>query len=211
MMNLTKKVAVILMMILIMLTGCAHKDVEPEPKQEPVEDDVFHYVHDPRDNPEAMKDIIEDPDAVYGFSPDPNSTRLSSFVDYDWHDPEFVAQAKKERIKYHEDMDSMTDILYKMRDDGASIEEMARAISAERNRLRLVQYLDSPDELAKIKESNLQTYGQEDGPTPDQLYEKYGSWPIVIQKAFSPNLGMDAICGLYDDYYQLYIELGLAE
>ena len=105
----------------------------------------------------------------------------------------------------------MTDILYTMRDQGASTEEMARAVSAERNRLRLESYMNDPDNLAKIKESNLATYGQEEGPTPDQLFEKYGSWALVIQKAFSPNLGMDAICGLYDEYYSLYIELGLAE
>ena len=47
--------------------------------------------------------------------------------------------------------------------------------------------------------------------TDEQLYEKYGSWAIVLQKAFSPNLGMDVICGLYDENYQLYIELGLVE
>ena len=69
---------------------------------------------------------------------------------------------------------------------------------------------ENPEALSKTKESNLETYGQEEGPTPDQLYEKYGSWPLVIQKAFAPNLGMDAVCGLYDDNYQLYIELGLA-
>ena len=33
----------------------------------------------------------------------------------------------------------------------------------------------------------------------------------VIQKAFSPNLGMDAVCGLYDQYYPLYVMLGFAE
>ena len=132
-------------------------------------------------------------------------------MDYDWSDPVLVAQAKEERIKYHEQMDSMTDILYRMRDEKASIEEMARAISAERNRLRFVQYENDPENMAKLKESNLNTYGHEDGPTPDQLFEKYGSWAMVIQKAFAPNLGMDAICGLYDDYYSLYIELGLAE
>ncbi|MBP5279034.1 MAG: hypothetical protein J6Z03_01000, partial [Erysipelotrichaceae bacterium] len=157
------------------------------------------------------KDIIEDPDAVYGFSPDPESTRLGTFAEYDWSDEEFVESAKEERIKYHQDMDSMTDILYTMRDQGASTEEMARAVSAERNRLRLESYMNDPDNLAKIKESNLATYGEEEGPTPDQLFEKYGSWALVIQKAFSPNLGMDAICGLYDEYYSLYIELGLAE
>ena len=117
---------------------------------------------------------------------------------------------KERRRKYHAGMASMLDIIYEMRDENASTEEIARAVSAERNRLRLAAYEDDPEALAKTKESNLETYGQEEGPTPDQLYEKYGSWPLVIQKAFAPNLGMDAVCGLYDDNYQLYIELGLA-
>ena len=172
---------------------------------------VFTYTHDPRENPEAMKDIIENPDAVYGFSPDPESQRLGSFADYDWTDPEFVAQAQEERRVYHESMDSMTDILYEMRAEGASIEEMARAVSEERNRLRLEAYKDDPEGLAAAKESNLKTYGQEEGPLPDQLFEKYGSWEIVLQKAFSTNMGMDACCGLYDEYYWLYIELGYME
>ena len=197
------KTFLIILLALLMMSGCK-KNEEPEKE-------VFHYLHDPKENPEAMKDIIEDPDAVYGFSPDPESTRLGTFAEYDWSDEEFVESAKEERIKYHQDMDSMTDILYSMRDQGASTEEMARAVSAERNRLRLESYMNDPDNLAKIKESNLATYGQEEGPTPDQLFEKYGSWALVIQKAFSPNLGMDAICGLYDEYYSLYIELGLAE
>ena len=204
------KIFFIAVLAFLIITGCSQKKEEPEKEEQPTEE-VFRYVHDPRDNPEAMKDIIEDPKAVYGFSPDPESTRLGTFAEYDWSDHEFVAQAKEERIRYHEDMDSMTDILYKMREEGATTEEMARAISAERNRLRLASYLNDPENLAKIKQSNLDTYGQEDGPTPDQLYEKYGSWAMVIQKAFAPNLGMDAICGLYDDYYSLYIELGLAE
>ena len=197
------KTFLIILLALLMMSGCK-KNEEPEKE-------VFHYQHDPKENPEAMKDIIEDPDAVYGFSPDPESTRLGTFAEYDWSDEEFVESAKEERIKYHQDMDSMTNILYTMRDQGASTEEMARAVSAERNRLRLESYMNDPDNLAKIKESNLATYGQEEGPTPDQLLEKYGSWALVIQKAFSPNLGMDAICGLYDEYYSLYIELGLAE
>ena len=108
-------------------------------------------------------------------------------------------------------MHSMMDILYEMRAEGASIEEMARAVSAERNRLRLESYKDNPERLEKLKQSNLDTYGHEDGPTPDELYEKYGSWALVIQKAFGTNMGMDACCGLYDEYYQLYIELGYVD
>ena len=45
----------------------------------------FAYEHDPRDNPEAMKDIIYNSAAVYGFSPSPDSTRLKSNDDNDSH------------------------------------------------------------------------------------------------------------------------------
>ena len=158
-----------------------------------------------------MEDIVENADAVYGFSPDPNSNRLGSYAEYDWTDPALVAKAQEERRAYHESMDSMTDILYRMRDEGASIEEMARAVSMERNRIRLDSYRDNPEGLAAVKKSNLETYGHEDGPTPDELYEKYGSWTEVLQKAFSTNMGMDACCGLYDEYYPLYIELGYVD
>ena len=194
---------------LLMMTACGakpEKETDSQPKDAP-----FTYEHDPRENPAAMEDIVENPDAVYGFSPDPESPRLGSFADYDWTDPEVVAEAQKERREYHESMDTMTDILYRMRDEGASMEEMARAVSEERNRLRLESYKDDPKGLAEVRESNLKTYGHEEGPTPDQLYEKYGSWTVVLQKAFSPNIGMDACCGLYDEYYWLYIELGYVE
>ena len=194
---------------ILMMTACGakpEKETDSQPKNVP-----FTYEHDPRENPAAMEDIVENPDAVYGFSPDPESPRLGSFADYDWTDSEVVAEAQKERREYHESMDTMTDILYRMRDEGASMEEMARAVSEERNRLRLESYKDDPKGLAEVKESNLKTYGHEEGPTPDQLYEKYGSWTVVLQKAFSPNMGMDACCGLYDEYYWLYIELGYVE
>lgn len=181
---------------------------EPGDEQPAPEHTGFSYVHDPRENPEAMADILENPDAVYGFSPNPDSKRLGAYAKYDWTDPEIVAIATSERRAYHESMDSMTDLLYQMRDEGASIEEMARAVSIERNRLRLAAYQDDPETLASVKESNLKAYGHEDGPTPDELFEKYGSWTLVLQKAFSSNMGMDACCGLYDEYYQLYIELG---
>ena len=202
---LMKKICLV-MMLLLLMTGCNIEKLEINPKPE-----TFQYVHDPRENPEAMKDIIEDPEAVYGFSPDPNSTRLGTYAEYDWSDPEFVAKAKEERLAYHQSMESMIDILYTMRDEGKSMEEIARAVSTERNRIRLESMKDDPEGLAKAKESNLETYGQEEGPTPDQLFEKYGSWALVAQKAFSPNVGMDVVCGLYDNYYQLYIELGIVD
>lgn len=169
------------------------------------------YFHDPRLNPSAMADIVENPDAVYGFSPNPESTRLGVYADYDWTNPEVVEQGRQDRIAYHQSIDAMYNLLFEMRDSGSSIEEMARAVSAERNRLRLESYSNDPDGLAKVKQSNLATYGNENGPTADSLYEKYGSWETVIQKAFGTNPGMDACVGLYDDYYLLYLELGMIE
>lgn len=196
-----------ILLILSVLIGCAAK---PQEKTEATEARTtgFAYVHDPRENPEAMKDVVENPDAVYGFSPDPQSKRLGTYAEYDWTDPAFVAKAKEERKAYHDSMETMTEILFSMREKGASLEEMARAVSTERNRLRLASYENDPESLAKVKQSNLETYGHEDGPTPDELYEKYGSWEQVIQKAFGANMGMDACCGLYDEYYPLYVELG---
>ena len=168
------------------------------------------YSHDPRENPEAMKDIIENPAAVYYFSPDPLSKSLGTYASYDWTDPVFVAKARQERIQYHEDINTMIAVMSNMAADGESIENIARAVSAERNRIRLAQYQNDPETLADIKKSNFEKYGHEDGPTADEQYDKYGSWEIVIEKAFTPNLGMDTICGLYDEYYPLYVMLGYA-
>ena len=201
-----KKYIVLLLVVLLFLCSCSASNSASSSPSE-----GFHYTHDPRLEPEAMKDILEDPEAVYGFVPDPDSERLGPYAEYDWTDESFVEEAKKERKAYHESLESLTDILYKMREEGASMEEMARAVSTERNRLRLEIYKDDPEGLEKTKKSNLDTYGHEEGPTPDQLFEKYGSWTIVAQKAFSPNLGMDVVCGLYDEYYWLYLELGLVE
>lgn len=234
--NMKKAFALMLLLALLALAGCGQAAPAPaaesaapapaaesaapasaEPSEAPpaetpaAQESGFTYEHDPRDNPEAMKDIVVNPEAVYGFSPDPDSTRLGTYAQYDWTDPDLVAKAKEDRIAYHESLDTMTDILYKMRDEGATTEEMARAVSAERNRLRLAAYDNDPAGLAEVKKSNLETYGHEDGPTADEMYEKYGSWETVIQKSFSANLGMDACCGLYDEYYPLYIELGLAK
>ena len=34
------------------------------------------YIHNPMDNPKTAADIIEDPAAVYGYRPNPDSVRL---------------------------------------------------------------------------------------------------------------------------------------
>jgi len=170
--------------------------------------DGFRYLHDPRLNPAAMADIIVDPDAIYGFAPNPESTRLGEYAKYDWSDAELIAGARQSRIEYHESIQELYDLKDQLVSDGKGIEEIARAVSGLRNEIRLRSYEDNPEALASAKASNLATYGNELGPTADSLFEKYGSWETVLEKAFSTNSGMDACLGLYDKYFDLYVILG---
>jgi hypothetical protein len=167
----------------------------------------FRYVHDPALNSSAMKDIVADETAVYGFRPSETGS-LAMYAHSDWSDPALVEQGRRERIAYHESIESMYDMLKEMQAQGKTTEEIARAVSTERNRIRLAVYADDPEGLAAVKARNLEKYGHEEGPLPDELYEQYGSWTAVMQKSFSTNSGMDACLGLYDDYYFLYVELG---
>ena len=100
---------------------------------------------------------------------------------------------------------------YRARVHHKDVEEIARTVSERRNELRLEAVKDNPDEEALLRERNLEKYGHEEGPLPDELYEKYGSWEAVLEKAFNSNVGMDACLGLYDDYYPLYVSLGQVE
>ena len=164
----------------------------------------FSYVHDPMKNPKAAKDIIVNPDAVYGYSPSPDSVRLKEFADADWSDEDLVESARQQRLDYHDSMSELYRIIEEMLGEAKNVEEIARAVSTRRNELRLESYKDNPEGLEKVKKSNLETYGNESGPTPDSLYEKYGSWQTVLEKALSANPGMDACLGLYDEYYDTY-------
>lgn len=169
------------------------------------ETEGFHYIHDPRDNPSAMKDIIVNPDAVYGFSPNPDSTRLGEYADeIDWTDPKQVAEAREQRKEYLDSMSGLYRMIEDMLGQAKSVEEIARAVSKRRNELRLEAYKDDPEGLETVKKSNLETYGHEEGPDADELYDKYGSWQTVLEKALSTNAGMDACLGFYDDNYDTY-------
>ena len=163
------------------------------------------YVHDPMKNPGAAKDIIVNPDAVYGYSPSPDSTRLKAYVDYDWTDENVVNEMREQREAYHESIHELYDTIAAMKEAGNTIEEIARVISTRRNEIRLEAYKDDPEGLEKVKSSNLETYGNENGGTPDFFFEKYGSWETVLEKALSTNAGADACLGLYDKYYDTYI------
>ena len=143
--------------------------------------------------------------AVYGYSPNPDSTRLGAYADaIDWTDETQVAEAREIRATYHAANQEQYQIIEEGLNNGDSLETIARTVSTRRNEIRLEACADDPEGLALVKQSNLDTYGDENGPTPDYLYEKYGSWQTVIEKACSTNAGMDACLGFYDEYYYTY-------
>ena len=165
------------------------------------------YEHDPRKNPEAMRDIVVNPKAVYGFSP--STAEGSTLKDYadalDWTNPEQVAAARQQRREYHDSMRELYDMVLSMVHENQDIETIARRVSQRRNELRLETYADNPEGLELVKKRNLETYGHEEGPLPDELLEKYGSWEMVLIKALGTNPGMDACLGFYDEMYHLYV------
>ena len=163
------------------------------------------YQHNPLDNPRAAKDIVKNDDAVYGFSPSPTSERLNDYIDYDWTNVDVVNSMRQSREEYHQSISELYHIIDEMRAAGNSTEEIARIVSAKRNEIRLASYADDPEGLAKVKKSNLETYGNEMGGTPDYYFQRYGSWDTVLEKALSSNPGADACLGLYDIYYDTYI------
>lgn len=173
-----------------------------------VEKTPFSYEHDPRLNAKTMEDVVVNPDAIYGYSPDPNSVRLGEYASYDWTDPKVVAKATKDRIEYLEQFNEMYILWKDLEAKGKGIEEIARAVSKRRNEIRLESYKDDPVGLAKVKKSNFDKYGNEEGPTAISLFEKYGSWEKVLEKSFASNSGMDACLGLYDIEYELNVATG---
>lgn len=166
----------------------------------------FRYENDPALDPRAMEDIVVNPDAVYGFSPNPDSKRLGEYADIiDWSDPEAVSELRAQREAYFGSMSELYRMIEDMLMEGKNVEEIARAVSTRRNEIRMESYEGDPEGLEALRKSNLETYGNENGPTLEWLYEKYGSWQMVLEKALSTNRGMDACLGFYDEYYDTYL------
>ena len=171
----------------------------------------FRYEHNPSDNPKVLQDAFEDSTAVYGYSPNPNSKSIGDYANsaekrIDWSNPENVADYQRRREIYHMKNDNIDELVIKMKKEGFSTEEIARAANMQRNQNRLNDYIVNNDMegLARVKKRNLIKYGNEFGLDADDAYEMYGSWEKVLEKSKSANPGMDACCGLYDKYYHLY-------
>ncbi len=155
----------------------------------------------PLDDPKIAKEIKVDPDAVYGYSPIAGSP-LNQFK-VDWHDKQQVGSARQKRIAYHEKLRKEGELLRsevkRMQEQGMSFEDIARQKVHQRNQERINSYIkdNNMTGLESMKQRNLQEYGREEGPTPEQLFEKKGSWEEVIFGTVKTSAAMDVLTGLY--------------
>jgi len=164
---------------------------------------ALKYEHDPMEDPTAAADIVVNPKAVYGFSPNPESKRLGLYAEYDWTNPELVEEMRQERILYHNQFDAIFDMVVKGLEEDLPLENIAWAASTKRNLIRLDTYVQNynKDGYETAIQSNKDKYGSELGLSFSDALAQFGSYEMIILKALSTNPGMDACCGLYDLYY----------
>ena len=94
-------------------------------------------------------------------------------------------------------------MLQSLYDKGYTTQDIAKKMVEERNSNRINSYIKNGDleGLAIVKQSNLETYGNEFGMSLEQALDKYGSYQEVINATVGSNPGMDACTGLYDIYH----------
>ena len=121
------------------------------------------------DDPKIAKDVVADPDAVYGYRPKQGSS-LDQF-DIDWSNADEVAKAKAARLEYLEAMKAKKAKLSVEVDnylaEGKNMREIAEMKVNQRNMDRINSYIERGvyDNLEKLYEKNLLEYGQKEGPT----------------------------------------------
>lgn len=148
-------------------------------------------------------DAIEDPNAVYGYRPREDGS-LASFANAKWDDPIAVEGYRQDRIAYHNRNEGAArQMVLKMEAEGASLEDIAKAVNEYRNQSRINAYIDSNGKIKNIDGYNAALARAEknsyenlilSGKTPEQ----------IIKSATKGNPAMDACTGLYDEYFDTY-------
>ena len=157
-------------------------------------------VTNPLDDPKIAKDVIADSNAVYGYRPKPGSS-LDQF-DIDWSNLDEVAKARVARLKYLEAMKvkraNLSTEVETYLQAGKSMAEIAEIKVNQRNIDRIKSYIERNDykNLKKLYDRNLKEYGRTEGPTVEQLLEKYGSYEEIIYSSVKVNEGMNMILGI---------------
>lgn len=105
--------------------------------------------------------------------------------------------SREQRMRYHHLLEDMERKECAMRAEGRSEEDIARTLSRMRNDAKdVVRAGMTPEQVAELEARNQKKYGNPLGPTPDQLYAKYGSWEKVAEAATRSSAAVDHELGL---------------
>ena len=83
-----------------------------------------------------------------------------------------------------------------------AIEELARHSVHKRNADRMSRY-DTEAKKRKLRERNFEKYKNEEGPTPEYLFAKYGSWEEVILASARPQRCLSFALGILPSEQEL--------
>ncbi|WP_051716503.1 hypothetical protein [Streptomyces sp. NRRL F-5727] len=101
-------------------------------------------------------------------------------------------EAQRTRMRYHGLLEDMRSTEARMREAGASDEEIAREMVDMRNQAKAITRAGMTEEEVRVLEArNQEKYGNPLGPTADQLHAKYGSWPKVVDASMRTSYAVD--------------------
>jgi RHS repeat-associated protein len=139
--------------------------------------------------------IYADSRGVYGYLPRPGS-RYDRDA-FDFTDPDFVSRNRQIRLAYIEGTQDLERIIRQMRSQGQSSEEIARRVVSERNRQKVEARAHMTDaEVRDLESENIRLYGNPVGPSPDQVYDRYGDWEVVIQSSMRRDPEINVLLGI---------------
>jgi len=139
-------------------------------------------------------DLVADTKGVYGYLPVAGSQFAPPNWTVDWTNPMQVASARQVRLDYHQGLANEAAWVSDMRATGVSDEDIASQIVDMRNQSRMSKY--SEDQLPMLYARNVNTYGNQFGPTYESLLAKYGSPQGVIASGTRSNPSMDILTGI---------------
>ena len=164
---------------------------------------------------EKYKDeFVDDPNAHFDVQLT-DKNRFHSKYPQDYSDVEVVRAGRIRRTEYLEKnkivRDGLAARIAEHRENGGEMKELADQMVNERNAHRLQTYVDAGDldGLEKVKQSNLEKYQREEGPTLQWVYDDMASkhnddpikhdapsWEAIMYKSTKSNEAVDAAFGL---------------
>ncbi|MFN6944055.1 MAG: hypothetical protein ACK4ND_03840 [Cytophagaceae bacterium] len=143
---------------------------------------------------EKLPDGIEvNPKGVYGYT----SRNNSRYAKSDFSNVEMVTRNRNIRLEYLKQTKELESAISLMRTQKKSPEQIAKHVVEQRNLQKISARKHMlPDEIKNLEAGNLKRYNNPVGPSPEDLFKKYGDWETVIQKSMQKDPEINLLLGI---------------